>query len=401
MKKKNNAFTLLELLIAIAITAIITLTIIYIFRIGFEAWQFGYGQAVCQSADEVALSKIVEGDYYYDGLREALDIVEAGNSEIGFLPWYVQEVNRINPAKEFELEKTLLRGSSVPICEVYDEEKKEFVYCPSEYFYIKEGDGYRDFVRFNSDKYYYKGRIIYYPDPRKEDDVVMKIYYDKNKKMVFREYRGKKVPLIRGNNNISNLKFEYYDNTNNKIDIKNLDLNRNIASPITAVSIFIESEAENEKYSLKSFVNLRRKGLAGNGIYLTENSTVRIPNSKEIKSLLITNLGGVSGPSEVIIDIYDEENKAQDYRVKIELENIKGMEYIKSYSVEYPKGEVVYNKNIMTPAVNGLNFLTLDSSGNYDYDDDEGLEDIVIFDGKKIIFKVEKMEIEGMTLFVK
>ena len=99
--------------------------------------------------------------------------------------------------------------------------------------------------------------------------------------------------------------------------------------------------------------------------------------------------------------IKPEEGMGLSYLLRLDFDNINGVEYLNSYTVEYPAGEAVLTKELNRPAYSGLSLLALDPSGHYDYDDDESIEDFVVFEGDSIVLSVEKMEIGGMNLFVR
>ncbi|MBN1522796.1 MAG: prepilin-type N-terminal cleavage/methylation domain-containing protein, partial [Candidatus Aureabacteria bacterium] len=396
-----RAFTLVELLIAIALSTIISATIIYVFKAGLDSWEYGQGQALCQLSDETAVEKIIEGDYFYDGLREALEIIKAQETEIQFVPWYVQTVDKIEPGEKYQLERTLLKGASFPVGEVFNEKTKSYEFRNMGYLFEKTETSSREFVRFHVSQFYRHGRVIYYPDPRVHEDVIMRIYYEPSKKMIYREYLGVTKPLFRGEHNIISLSFRYFDSTNSEIDPGRINISKTLTTPVTAVSVEVTAESGSETYTLKSFVNIRKKGIAGSGLYLTENARVPVPDSKNIKTLTLTNFGGIFEHSTAEVLIQSESLKGQNYLVRIEFDNIDGIEYILSFSIEYPKGETVLKKDVNKPVATGLNLLTLDPSGHYDYDDDNGIEDFVSFEGDDIILSVEKMGIGGMNLFVR
>jgi prepilin-type N-terminal cleavage/methylation domain-containing protein len=404
--KDKRGFTLIELLIAITIGAILSTTVMYIFKVGLDSWEIGQGQALTQLSTEIAVSRIVEGDYFYDGLREALDITSAKPSEVWFIPWFVQDIENVRPNEKYNLKKTLLKGASVPIGEVYDEKKKEFIFANLDYFYENQSGVPREFivfkyVGFHVAQTYRQARVVYYPDPRQDEQVIMKIYFDPSRKMIFRKYMGVEKPLFRGEGNIVSLKMKYYNNSNQELDTERIDFKKSLTSPITAVEVEATAETGSETYTMRSFVNIRKKGIAGTGIYLTENALVNIPDSKNIKILTLTNFGGITKNSKAEINIRSKKNFNQSYKLNIFFDNIDGAEYLTGYSVEYPEGEVVLSKEVNKPASYGLNLLTLDPSGNYDYDNDDKIEDIVDFEGNDVELSVSKMEIGGMNLFVK
>ncbi|MCK5706372.1 MAG: type II secretion system protein [Candidatus Aureabacteria bacterium] len=399
--KNKKAFTLIEIMVSMALSAIISTTIIYVLKAGMDSWEYGHGQAVCQFSSEMAVDRIVEGDYFFDGLRESLEITKAGASEIHFIPWYVQKLERVTPGIKYELEVPLLQGASVPVGEVYNEKTREFEFKQINYFIESKGGEKKEFIRFDIVKTYPKARIIYYPDVAKKSNTIMQIYFNPKKEGVYRKYLGVEKPLFRGAQNIIGFKLRYFDNSNNNLDMSKIDFSKTLTTPVTAVEVEVTTESGSETYTLRSFVNIRKKGIAGTGIYLTENAEVLIPKSDEVKILTITNFGGITERSTAEILIESKDPITQTYLVKLFFDNINGMEFLTSYEIHYPRGEVVLTKEVNRPAYHGMNLLSVDSTGHYDYDDDDNVEDFVIFNGKDVVLKVVKMDIGGMNLFVR
>ena len=368
--KNKKAFTLIEIMVSMALSAIISTTIIYVLKAGMDSWEYGHGQAVCQFSSEMAVDRIVEGDYFFDGLRESLEITKAGASEI-------------------------------PVGEVYNEKTREFEFKQINYFIESKGGEKKEFIRFDIVKTYPKARIIYYPDVAKKSNTIMQIYFNPKKEGVYRKYLGVEKPLFRGAQNIIGFKLRYFDNSNNNLDMSKIDFSKTLTTPVTAVEVEVTTESGSETYTLRSFVNIRKKGIAGTGIYLTENAEVLIPKSDEVKILTITNFGGITERSTAEILIESKDPITQTYLVKLFFDNINGMEFLTSYEIHYPRGEVVLTKEVNRPAYHGMNLLSVDSTGHYDYDDDDNVEDFVIFNGKDVVLKVVKMDIGGMNLFVR
>jgi hypothetical protein len=132
---------------------------------------------------------------------------------------------------------------------------------------------------------------------------------------------------------------------------------------------------------------------------LREGTRILIPDSKNIHTLLITNISGVSSKDELQIEAVPKAGKV--WQLSVKFSRTGGAKpIIESYTIEYPPGHPVYTEYPRTSIDLGLNLLVLGANGLYDYDDDEDIEDFVILEGD-VVLKVEKMDIEGAGLFVR
>ena len=69
-------------------------------------------------------------------------------------------------------------------------------------------------------------------------------------------------------------------------------------------------------------------------------------------------------------------------------------------TVDYPPGTPIYTDYPKSSVDLGINLLLLDSSGMFDYDDDDDVDDTVILEGD-VDLEVTEMSVKGAGLFVR
>jgi len=120
----------------------------------------------------------MEGSDRYDGLREVLDIVYAGETKIGYIPWWEQKVRFIEPGRKIELALPYNAAGGVPVAQVYDSDKKEYRFTEIDFYSGKE-EFDKNHVSFRDKALHAKrGRIFFYPQYRGNPDVMMTLYWD-------------------------------------------------------------------------------------------------------------------------------------------------------------------------------------------------------------------------------
>jgi hypothetical protein len=194
------------------------------------------------------------------------------------------------------------------------------------------------------------------------------------------------------------VKFSYYTNNNDLVTDHDW-VEENDLQTITGVQVEIEARLGQQTQKLMRFVNLRNAPLRTGYLTLKKGMKVRIPDSKTVKTLLITNLSGIANNDTLILEAVPQSGKV--WRVAFEFEKIGSAKpIIKKVTVEYPQQKVVFSEFPRTPADLGINLLLLGNDGLYDYDDDEDTDDVVLLEGNVDLY-VAEMNIEGAGLFVR
>ena len=397
----NNALkgiTLIELLIAIAIAAVITSSVYFSLNTALESW----GQARNQLGLQKVLSELIDeigGSAVSYGIRDSLEVIEAGAGRIKFVPPWTDDAHS-SSSRDFiyTLNRRIKPGTALPIGEMRFPESNKFQLVPVRLIELE--DTSLSQVRLGAavplgcDL-----RFIYHPDPEGAD-TVKSIWWEKSEEKVYIE--GKKGKREISQNpfgvKIINLEFRYYDNTNKLITdrswVDRRDINR-----ITGAEIYIEGELGGLKQTALGFFNLRNAPMRSGYLSLSEGARIPIPNSQNIHSLLLTNISGVSSGDELELEASPSSGKT--WRINIKFSRTGPVKpTIDSYSIEYPPQRAIYTEYPRTHVRAGLNLLTLGTSGLYDYDDDIDIEDFVLLEGE-VMLKVRKMDIEGAGVFIR
>lgn len=117
---------------------------------------------------------------------------------------------------------------------------------------------------------------------------------------------------------------------------------------------------------------------------------------------MLANISGVGSGDELQLEAVPRSGKPWLVNIKFSRPGISAQPKIESFTIEYPSQHAVYTDYPRSDIKVGLDLLTLDAKGLYDYDyeDDEEIEDVVILEGE-VILKVNKMDVEGAGLFIR
>jgi type II secretory pathway pseudopilin PulG len=397
-----TGFTLIELVIAIAISMMITTALYFSLRGALDSWQTSEDSLLLQQVSSLLMEEITEGlpDSY--GLRDGLEVVNGSSREISVvMPWTDDTHDVYSGIYTYALNKHIKPGAGQPIAEALLPDAKEYKVVPIIRLDQGKSDDYPD-VRLSVNlPAGTRLRFTFYPDYTKDADVLTTFRYDEAGKAVF-------IDDKEGSRNISKNMFgvkitdfliRYFDNTNTEVG-QGSSLSSNDAGIVTAVEIDFKAESKNGNVrETVSSISLRNAPMRSGNLTLKEGSRFPVPNSKEIKAFLLTNLSGIENNDVIILDARPQ--SGNDWRLKVQFSRTAGSSqpFIEFYSIEYPTGNQVYSEWPRTPTALGLNLLSLGPNGLYDYDDDQ-MGDSVVLDGK-VTLEVKKMDISGAAVFVK
>lgn len=396
----RQGFTLIELIVSIAIATLITGAIFFSLSTALESWGYSRDQLALQKVISDVTDEIINGRGSSYGIRDSFEIIAAGDQRIEFVPpWTDDTHSTAGRGHIYTLNRRIKPGSGVPIGEVRPPEGKRHEPAPTKMVYLEDSELSQVKLSFTaplgSDL-----RFVYHPDSRKHNDTIKSIWWDTDTKQVYcQDHEG--VDNIARNPfgvKISKFKLSYYGNTNELIAdsswVDNRDLNM-----ITGVELFIEVELGQHKQSLITFVNLRNSPRRSGFLALRKGTRISIPDSEAVHTLLLTNISGVSNDDELEIEAEPEVGKSWIIKIKFSRAGLAKPK-IESYRVDFPAGNTVHSESPRMGIDAGLNFLYLDSEGLYDYDDDEETDDRVIL-RDKVILKINKMDIDGAALFIR
>ena len=410
MTKCKKGVTLIELLIAIAIGAIISEAIILVLDMGMTAWRFGDADISIQKVAYEISDIIIEGGYETDGLRNAREIYIGTPKSISFVCMREEtiEVKYDMPENtSFTLTKQFKPGSQAPIVQVKGPKSSDYETTSPSFQYGEGEDPQSPDDKIIFTEQLYKGtkiKILYHPHSKADTSVLISFVWDPESKRLLRTCEGitEEIPTHTLGAKIENFKFEYYTSTNELIELEEGQLiTQAQLKSVTAIGIAIKAKKADEEREVRSFISIRNIANRGVGVILAEGTTLFIPNSSEVKTLSLVNIHGVKDNDKIELEI--DSPGERNWRLEVSLGYAEGapegsQPVIMGYSVYY-SGKLVHSGGAMTSIESGVNLLGL---GNeyYDYDDDERIEDKVNFAGENIKLTVKRMDTRGAALAV-
>lgn len=396
----SKSFTLIELIVSIAIATLITGAIFFSLNTALESWGYSRDQLALQKVISDIIDEIINGRGSDYGIRDSFEIITAGDERIEFVPpWTDDSHSLANAAHVYTLNRRVKPGTGVPIGEIKLFENKKYQPAPTKMIYLEDSELSQVKLSISaplgSDL-----RFIYHPDSQKHNDTIKAIWWDKETGQVYCQNREGVDNLSRNPFGVKvvDFKLRYYDNANSLITESNWVDNRDL-NMITGIELFIEVALGSSKQSLITFVNLRNSPMHSGYISLRRGTRVPIADSANIHTLALTNISGVSHDDELEIEAEPKVGKSWVVKIKFSRAGLAKPK-IETYRVDFPAGNTVYSESPRSGIDAGLNFLFLDSQGLYDYDDEEDTDDVVILEGD-VILKVNKMDIDGAALFIR
>ena len=401
----EKSFTLVELLISITIAGIIAGVIILILDIGIMSWQTGEADILVQGVGQKILDEIIEGGFESSGIRECVEIVSAESNYICFVPLLADEHKirgNLNKGAVFRLKKKLSPGSPIPFAKIKSRDDEEF---HSVRISFIRGSRSRKGISDDTVKVsepIQRGsrlRILYHPDAS-DSDVQVSYLWNDARQILLRTYYGdtQTTPTRSMGVKATGLKFTYFDADNTEIPVPS---GSEQLQSISAVKVTLFAVKGDEKRELSSFVNIRNISNKGRGIAISEGSIIEIPDSRNIQSLVLTNIGGVENGDIIELEARPPEGDIWKIRVKFGImPEASGEEKPKllSFSIEYPPDRILWSRFLNQPVEQGLN-LTNFGDSRYDYDDDTGIDDVVNLSGK-VELVVTKMDVDSAAIAV-
>ena len=396
----NKGFTLIELLVSIALMVIIASAVYFAVEGAFDSWTYCRDQLGLQKVLSETMDKVISGTVKDFGLKDSLEIVAAGKTHVEFTPPWVDDTHSsANRAFTYTLNSRMKPGSPVPIGEIRMPETNKWRLVPVQLVPSENDDATR--VRLGlsvpegSDM-----RFVYHPDSVRQPDAVSKVFWDPRTKDILFEHGDRLENLSKNffGVEILNVHFDYYTNNNDRVTDRDWVDEQDLQT-VTGVEVEIEAHLGDQTQKLVRFVNLRNAPLRTGYLTLKKGMKIRIPDSKNVKTLLVTNLTGIANNDVLLLEAVPQAGKV--WRARFEFERIGNQKpIIRKLDVEYPPQKEVFTDYPRTPAELGINLLLLGSDGLYDYDDDEDTEDVVLLEGNVDLYVIE-MNIEGAGLFVR
>ncbi len=114
--KRVRAFTLIELLMSIAIATVITAAIYFSLSSALESWEYSQDQLALQKVLSETMEEVVSGTAAVYGLRDSLEIIAAGAKRIEFVPPWTDDTHSV-ASRDFiyTLNRRIKPGAAVAI----------------------------------------------------------------------------------------------------------------------------------------------------------------------------------------------------------------------------------------------------------------------------------------------
>lgn len=398
-----KGLTLIELLVAVSIASMVTLGIEQLLDTALTAWRISIEEVTIARLSEDVLQEMIEGNDDFSGVRDALEVVDAEPGSIQFVPMWVDSFSRIPQDGRFYLTKRLRAGTPPPVCEIKFPGAKEFQSYPAA-LYGDESPSKRQWIEFGFP--IKEGSTVlvgYQPDVKVHPELVMEYRWELESGRLRRYYNQSvsEFALRREGIKISSAEFTYYDGRNQEVDLKNSKRSKaSTLAQISAVKIALVFEGKQFKKTASSLVNIRALGKSGHGVLLSEGLEIPVPDSEHIKVLQLVNFTGITNGN--VIELKVGVSEAQNaWRLKLILGVEDGSPILRRFEVYYPGSQLVLEKSESWPVDQGLDLLSIDPDGFYDYDDDPGITDQVMFKGEQITLSVVKSDPEGVMLAVR
>ena len=365
-----------------------------------ESWSYCRDQLALQKVLTETMDQVISGSARVYGLKDSLELVTAGRTRMEFVPPWVDDTHAA-ASRDFiyTLNRRMKPGAPVPIGEVRVAESRHWKLVPVQVVPLENNESTQ--VKLNlSAPEGSELRFVFHPDWKNEPDAVHRIFWDKKTREIMMESDGELESISKNffGVEILDVRFTYYMSNNDPVTdrewVDEADL-----QIITGIRVEIEAKLGEQVRKLDRFVNLRNAPMRTGYLTLKPNMKVPIPDSKTVRTLMITNLSGVGNNDILQLEVLAKAQEAM--RITIEFERLgSARPTIKKVDVEYPIQKSVYTEYPKTTTDLGVNLMLLGSDGQYDYDDDEDTEDVILFEGDVILY-VNEMSIEGAGLFVK
>ena len=407
---RRNGFTMVELLVAVAVTSLIGSVIAAVLAAGFDSWIYSNNKLILQKTTNDLINYLIDGGFDSEGIRDLVDLKNATGSSISFTNLWHDDTHKADPLmnreQEFTLNRQFKAGSSVPMGQVKRAGTDEYVTVPIEFIYGEGTDPDKpdDVIKF-LDPLPVSARVkaVFTPDGDADPSTQRHFAWDSKTKRVFETYNGKTEDIIKRDDKtkIYALSFMYYDNLNQPVNTSGGEFSVNDLRKITGVKIYIFAARKSDWLETTTYTNIRN--VSSIGVSIVAGSEVPIPTTDKIKAFSIGNFYGGAGKDNVITLLATpKKGKAWRIMLKISKESENKMQ-VDYFQMEYPPGTKVASMYVELPfyADEFVNLMTLDRTGKYDYDEDTSIYDIVHVISAPVILKVERCDFDGAQLFVR
>ncbi len=407
---RRKGFTMVELLVATAVTAILGGAIVAVLKVGFDCWLYSTQKLALQKSTNALMVSLVDGGYDSDGVRDLVELKNATPTSITFVNLWHDTSHRPDPLGNKEQKFTLNRqfkvGSSVPMGQIKRFGEEEWETLPVKFYYGEGTDPQKmdDVVQFlDTIPLNAQMRIIFTPDSEVHPNAQRQLFWDTVSEKVYETYNGISKDLTSRDEatKVRNLTFIYYNNLNEPIKINSGSLTVNELKRVTGVKVYLFTTRGDEWQETTTYTNIRNVSTIGISIHA--GVEVPILTSDKIKAFSLGNFFG-GGTKDNTIILLTKPSLGKSWRIKLKISKTEGDSMkVDYFQMEYPPG------NTVASSYNGpefhedefINLMALDRTGRYDYDDDTNIDDFVNVLQGPVILKVERCDFSGAQLFLR
>jgi len=295
----NIGLTLIELLIALGITAIFAGIIVSMLKTSFESYSFGQAELFFVKALDESLEEITGSSIDTQGIKDALEILNVTPTSITFVPLWTDdghittsrhEHSKLVTKAYFRLNRPFKAGAPLPVAEILTPRGWRSIpatLVPGTHKNPSKPDD-KIFLHYpvNAGR---KIRFIYQSDASKFGDTAITLAWKDNS--ITRTYKGKtelipkyNIPGIK----FSDLLFQYFDNTNSEVQPKS-----ELIPNITAIKVSLKVISSGQERDGSNYINLRNTRVAGTGLIIQKGTRLKISDSSHIRVFSISNITGV------------------------------------------------------------------------------------------------------------
>lgn len=425
--KKDIGLTLIELMVAIAVSTILTGAVVFVLKGGLDAYFYSQEQILLEKVLDEGLDEVIGAGFEGYGIKDALEVLEISPTAIKFVPMWIDDshvvkseyAEGIQGEDVYTLNRPLKPGAALPIAEVFE---------PLDTSYpAKKGIWRRQTIAFIppkaddpaklDEKVYLskkavpgsRVRFIFQPDASAFEDCAVEIFWQDGRLM--RRYKGdvKTIPAddIAGVK-LSGFKMQYFDNTNTEVapdkdniaNITAVKVNLTATLPASlkgAVGPITKGENTISKEGF-TFVNLRNSRTAGRGLLIQKGSRIKIPDSNRVRMFSLANISGIKEAGN--IELEARPKTGLSWKAVIELGIERDTPLIKRYSIEYPIGSRIHSQRVNLTTDTPLNFMNLSPSASYGlYGAGSDKKTIKVTGDVELL--VTRMDAKGAMLFIR
>lgn len=412
LSTNRKAFTLIEVVLSTAVIAILSGVVVLLMNSIIESWQYSQNRLDLQKAASDIMNELLQGGFEAIGIRDASDFISCGPDSIAFLPLWVDDSHKPDPVankeQKFTLNRQFKAGSSIPLAQYKKMDSDDWITASVGFTYGELTDPKKtDDVAQITDPIPYGAKIkfTFTPEAGAHTDVRKSFTWNKSDKHIYATYKDETKDIIRTmpNVKVERLLFIYFNNLNQELMSPEKGyLTVEQMKTVSAIKIYLLLTKKGDWRESVSYTNVRN--VSGVGISIAEGAALPIPGSARIKALSIGNLFGRK--KDGIVRLVVKPDNCPHWAIELKIvpdssspERLK----IDRFQMESPPGRVLTSARLDRTFMISefVNLQSMDRTGIYDYDDDEGIDDFYANDDDPASLEVERLDFDGASLFVK